>query len=640
MLAALHPDPEARDELFSKLMGPGLLQQAGTPWGVCSFVQASMKNSWCSMQPGSGVCFQTSSGTVPGTPLADLLYQEVQTVFLDGLKKRLRQRGLIAKSCYRQSEAPIPCWADDVAVLMPYCSAEDVVPNLETLVRAADHCSRDTGVRLNYDCGKTEALVFFRGCRSLDVRREYLSCDAPAIPVELSNGETVRVRLVQHYDHLGGRVCHSGSCLDDIKRRAGMTEAVFQRLKKTLLRNPELSSAEKAYLVVSLIVNKFAFGAGLWPLHTQLEERTFRASLMSYFRRSVRPLYGFSSKFLCDDDVCAILDVLSPGQLHRSLLVRQLRVVVLQGPGYLWDTLCDAREWLERAFGALGSVLAVLGLEWHLSAGWLNRLHELQERAEQLRRLPKQYRRKVLRNRATVKDSAFAKARALQDFEKSGGVVLRAPELPECGTFQCAECAQTFKTLAARNAHAARKHGQAAVSTRVAYGTRCEICSREYWTTSRLRRHLENKPGCKAAYDHSDVGAVCVQKACDGAWRPPVATFGPKPFWATQHHLPVVVAPPDAGHSCMRAAEMLGGLVKECGSDVALEKWFGRVLSWMSAFHDEFEGIVTCRQHPWIELLNVAYRLQGSDFVTNEVGIVVPGYKVVADGRHVFIRPR
>ena len=122
LLCALHPDVEMRDALFAQLLGPGLLKSSGTPAGVCNYIRASMKQSWFTMLPGQtgqGDCVRTCTGTVPGTPLADLLYQQVQTVFLDGLRRRLDEHGLTACAIHGSAKAPAPCWADDVAVLMP-----------------------------------------------------------------------------------------------------------------------------------------------------------------------------------------------------------------------------------------------------------------------------------------------------------------------------------------------------------------------------------------------------------------------------------------------------------------------------------------------------------------------------------------
>ena len=74
LLSALHPDPKKQDVLFAMLTGPGLLTKSDTPRGVYSYLQAAMSNSWYTLRPESGICFRTSTGTVPGTPIADLLF--------------------------------------------------------------------------------------------------------------------------------------------------------------------------------------------------------------------------------------------------------------------------------------------------------------------------------------------------------------------------------------------------------------------------------------------------------------------------------------------------------------------------------------------------------------------------------------
>ena len=633
LLHALHPDPNVRDELFATLFGQGLLEAHGTPLGVCGYIRASMKQSWFALQPESGYCFHTSTGTVPGTPLADLLYQEVQTVFLSGLKQKLAEHDIVAKSLHGHSKAPVPCWADDVAVLLPYCTAPEVLPNLSCVAREAEHCSRSTGVRLNFESGKTEALVILRGEGSLSVRRHALTSKEPAIAVVLSNGQEVQLRLVQHYDHLGGRVCHNGTCLADIQRRGRIAEGVFKRLYSTLLRNAELSKTEKLRLLQSLVVRKFLFGSGLWCLRTKAEERALNATIMGFYRRAMRPVLGLSSKHLCDNEVCCLLDALSPLQLHRVELVRQLRVVVLQGPGFLWDTVCEAFDWLNRAFEALEVVLQKIGMDWQLEVGWIARLEQLQLRHEQMKRLPKPFAKKIIDDQAEAHEAALLKAIDLRIFERGHGLIFNVPVSTE-GQFPCQLCERSFRTSSARAAHAYKKHGIQAVCTRLAYGSKCERCGVEYWDTKRLRRHLQIAAECRAAYEGADLDESAEHVECGVAWRPPVAIEGPKPFWCMLKPLL-----PDDGQQVSHedeAAKKLVDLVEHCEGD--LQHWFGKVLSWFASFGRSYEGFVSAKRHPRHALFQIAHSLQTSGFCTFGEDLRVGNFCVSADGVRIFLR--
>ena len=506
------------------------------------------------------------------------------------------------------------------------------------MAQEAEKLSRDTGVLLNFDQGKTEALVLFNGKDSLSMRRAHLTQDEPTVEVVLCCGDTIKLRLVRQYEHLGGRVVHTGSCLPDVKKRARLAEGTFQQLASTLLRNSVLEQGEKVHLLSGLVINKLFFGAGLWSLETNAEERALHAAAMSFYRRSLRPIFGLSSKHLCDEEVCCLLGVLSPRQLHYVAMIRQLRVVILQGPGFLWDVLCEAHVWLKAAFDALSHVLAVLAVDWKLAEGWLDRLTQLQERVVQLQRLPKQFKAAVLKGLLSQRERILLKACEFRIIERNKELIFKIPDIATVGEFECLRCRGKFKTKAALAAHTARRHGIQAASTRLAYGTRCEHCSVEFWSTKRLRRHLSCVASCRACYEEADFARHETISTEETAWRPPASTFGPRPFWACLS--PDLPDPVDADTviPSNAAVRMLHELISACGSNVGVEQFFRSVLVWVRRFGGESEGIVSCHRHPWLDLIELASLLQASNFVTTEDGVRVGAYRAVADGCRIRLR--
>ena len=641
LLTALHPDQQQQDELFSMLMGPGLLSRTDTPSGVCGFLKAAMSASWFSLRPESGLCYRTATGTVPGTPIADLLFQEIQIIFLPGLQQRLQELNLEVKTYSREVAGPMPCWADDLAVLLPFCKACEVVDNLKTVVRTADHWSRNTGIHLNYNAGKSEAVLVFKGEGCEAEKSRYLTAAEPHVSIELTSGKHVSLRLVQGYDHLGGRVCHHGNSLEDLQKRAGLAEAVFTRLKKTLLRNPELMACEKVGLVLSLVLRKFLFGSGMWILETAKDRRAFSARVMSFYRRSVWPIFGVSSQGLTDQEVCALLEVLTPEQVRCLELVRQLRVVVANGSDFLLETVCDAEVWLSSALTALQDMLAQLKLHWGLPTSWKAKLLELKSRVEQLRLLPGRYKREVLRARQGSQQQALSKAARLRDFVKVGGMVFKVPAVRAAGTSWCSLCAAAFKSTAAKASHDAKRHGVRAPSAAAAFGTRCEKCALEYWCTDKLRQHLARSPLCLAVYANSDItecGKLKVRPA--SAWRPVVRTEGPRPFWATLNPKPPaeVVVDADADSQEVAAAMTLCELAESCHSAVTICAWFQRVLAWMAHHHCQYEGIVSRRPHRWHQLLDLAHALQLADFQVPKGSLCSVDFRAWASEGYIFVQ--
>eukprot|EP00439_Symbiodinium_sp_Y106_P045661 s2681_g5.t2 len=267
----------------------------------------------------------------------------------------------------------------------------------------------------------------------------------------------------------------------------------------------------------------------------------------------------------------------------------------MQGRSFLWDTLCDAHDWLVDAFAALDAVLAVVGDPWNLGVAWSEKLESLQARVEQMRQLPRRFIKRILTGRSEAREHAVRKAKALQEFESAGGFVFHVPVLSAGGRFECSECPMSFKTAAAKAAHEANKHGRQALCTQLAFGSRCEVCSKEFWSTRRLRRHLTCVAACRDTYEGSDVKADEVHGRDEAAWRPPVTCYGPRPFWATfaplRSHLENDTVAIAGGPSHEVVAQKLLAIVDECHSGVSLERWFRGILQWMASFRDDFEGV-------------------------------------------------
>ena len=153
------------------------------------------RNSWFSICPYDGSLQATQTGTVPVTPLADILFQFAQSRFMRSLSQRLRDENL-------QTFVMARGGADDVAVFAPMASASMVTPNVCAIAKAAEACSRRTGVELKFDAGTTECVCFFHGAESRRVRMELLASQEPAIPVVLDNGRLVRIRVVEQCVHV------------------------------------------------------------------------------------------------------------------------------------------------------------------------------------------------------------------------------------------------------------------------------------------------------------------------------------------------------------------------------------------------------------------------------------------------------
>ena len=117
--------------------------------------------------------------------------------------------------------------------------------NLTIVTETVERHSHATGAQLNFDKGQTEALCVFRSSGCKRVKQALLQGQDPSIPLMLASGSTTQLRLVDTYTHLGSIVTFLASPVADVRSKLSTARLSFSRLHKTLLRNTELTAAEK-----------------------------------------------------------------------------------------------------------------------------------------------------------------------------------------------------------------------------------------------------------------------------------------------------------------------------------------------------------------------------------------------------------
>ena len=593
LLESLRFTPEQQTALLATLQGAGALERAHVPTALHDFLRSSLQGTWFTMSDGErhSTVIHTQSGTVPGTPLADCLFAFAQADFQHAVQRDIADARLGARLGQHQP-APLPSWADDVAVMLPFCAASEVVPALTTITRVVEHHSRAMGVELNFDQGKTEALCAFRGPGSKAVRRELLHGDQPAISVPLLSGSTVHLRLVESYAHLGSVVSHSASPIGDIRAKTAAALPCLERLRRTLLRNPVLDEKDKVELVRSLIVAKISYGAALWSPRGSQESHACAAAFGNVWRSVFRTITGLSALYLDDDAICAALHTPNPTQFLCTERLRQLGVVVKQGPSFLWQCLIADKDWLEMAFTALRTAQEVCSVDIYppcptdlaASLSWLR------ARLPLLAAIPSRYSRQAKAGYDGARVRAAAKART--ERERQGWLPVTLHLAPRSVEFACSHCNATFSTKAALASHKSSRHKISLVCDSVS-GSACPVCRQEWWTTFRLKEHLRRSKGCRTAWTEADLptanGFEQTGHRANRAWKPPTSFCGPQPFWATLR--PTETQQPtaqDVDAAIRPSASTIEALaVQPANAD--LGKWFARLFATWTEFAAAFE---------------------------------------------------
>ena len=290
-----------KERLFLLMQGPALLERLGVLTSIRELLQSQFTPTWFAIVLEHARVFQSQAGTIPGSPVADILFQFIAHVALDAILATLEDSGLSVKlmtvngNSIERAATPLPTWLDDVAVLIESTSASNVTSEVAQATAIAFESFQMIGVDLNFQPGKSEAIVHFAGQGAKAARHKTMMDDA-TIPVAIGDS-VISLRCVRSYIHLGTAASLSSARIDDIQRRQRLIEAIFKPLSNRLLFNPSLLAREKTRLLQTMVLNKFCHGAGTWMLHTQASYKAFRAAYMGFVRRAVRPIAGFSSKF-------------------------------------------------------------------------------------------------------------------------------------------------------------------------------------------------------------------------------------------------------------------------------------------------------------------------------------------------------
>ena len=286
-------------------------------------------SSWYTALPSQQEIYEAVTGTIPGAPLADLLFQLTFVICLHQVTEELSKVGHCARLPAAQGLSGEPCtnptWMDDVALLLQGAKCTDVAPALAHAASVTQTMLGATGIAMNLLPGKSEGLVVLHGAVARAERhRLFIELDGK---LPFGGERPGLLCLTDCYTHLGVVVGAQCMARKHIERRTKFAELSFLALRRRLLPNPHLSTAEKRELLRSFALGRLTHGLEQWTLEADKDFKAFQTSYMSILRRSVRPIMQCSSTCLRDDQVCAMLRVLTARETHAVALTRSLAQV-------------------------------------------------------------------------------------------------------------------------------------------------------------------------------------------------------------------------------------------------------------------------------------------------------------------------
>ncbi|CAE7348001.1 unnamed protein product [Symbiodinium sp. CCMP2592] len=143
----------------------GVLSALGVSRPSQHVLQQFLTDTWFTTFPTSPVVQSTQVGTVPGAPLADLLFQAIALAALQTIEELMRSERLAAAIHigHNHVTAEPTTWLDDLALLVESSRPAELGAATARAASLAQQCLLLIGVRTNFEPGKTEALLVHRG---------------------------------------------------------------------------------------------------------------------------------------------------------------------------------------------------------------------------------------------------------------------------------------------------------------------------------------------------------------------------------------------------------------------------------------------------------------------------------------------
>ncbi|CAE7464515.1 unnamed protein product [Symbiodinium sp. CCMP2456] len=550
---------EAVSAFLAFLPEGGALATAGVNPATIATLQASMSHTWYTTLLDSEQVYETSKGTVPGAPLADILFQYVFHAAVAALNFLLRRHGLSLGVSYGGCDHTAePCsWLDDLTVIIQADEASTLVDATTKAAQLTHQCMGMIGIEVNYGPNKTEALMLWKGKGSKRARDQVLLDHNGLVPLGLLSDCPRWLRCTDCYAHLGTARATSASASLDVDRRAGLARATYQPLRRRLLRNPELSVKERCNLLFSIVLTSFTYGLGTWPFASESEQRQFASKYMMFLRGACRPILGVPCRRLDIEQTCSLLGALTPQEALIDARVRTFTQVVERGSPFLRALVLSEGTWLNavhKDIGVLGQVLQSPTLLSLQSSQTVDLWEAWTFTSKDTSRLLKRFKRRCIESRQALRDTAWRKASLHQWLSDNGCTFVRTGEVGDpVRSFPCTDCGLCFRSAAACAAHRSALHLHKSPAS-FGFGTACQICRKQYWTRDRLRDHLRRSSRCAMVFEHCDiVEDAPTQKDAKRCALPVADLIGPQPWWATlvpssAKESPPTPTPPTEGH--------------------------------------------------------------------------------------------
>jgi len=475
------------------------------PEALRAFLHDIHKDTWFKLEATSPSSTVTERGTRPGSPMADLGFNLLMSKMMWQIGDKLEGLPAYTQGCQAMGVTIPPLsWVDDLAVPLAVTDPSLLLPAVRDVVAILHETFRSHGMTMNFDGGKSETVIMYRGPGAARYRTELFDTEQQPKLVISTPSHILTMRVVPTYKHLGARFTMDADIALEIQQRASMARQAFEEMKRPLFLNKQIPLKGRLQLYNSLVISRLMYGCPIWA-DVPSSAAKHMDSLVVTHQRRMAGIGFWSEEHMTDEDFRHHLEV-APFRItwacHRLKYLQHIarhgapyhkEILLLefaQKKGWLWEVSIDL-QWMASlvdlpfTFDPSNPQWRLLWDELSLCSRW----KALVGRAE---------RKHILQERI-ARDVDHYHDLIVQELTKFGIDVWQGEDAPgyDDPSFACAHCDKSFSTKQALATHAYRKHAIMSAERPYIQSTHCPGCLRDFHTTWRVQQHLKYHPnGC------------------------------------------------------------------------------------------------------------------------------------------------
>ena len=446
----------------------------------------------------------THRGTRPGSPLADLMFNCYMAGLLKSIQEAMSQDPRLERIAeVTGADFRVIAWVDDITLPMQADTNQELLQMVRDYVHLIAEIMTTHGFHLNYDRGKTEALLTFRG-RDAPAHRRTLFLEEKGqlnVSTEPHDGKPQTLFVTCEYQHLGTKAGQNGRLQGELNHRTGQATQAYHQIRKKILTNKKIQTSRRLQLLESLVLTRLFYNSGSWPQLTNAQYTRLQHMVTSWQRQVVGE--GFwSHKRISDKELRARWHLIDLGtRLARNRLLMAYHLVA-QSKELAWKAAClageeDETSWLyqmRQAMDWMATLHPTFVPQDHALWNHDQLTHWFEATATNG---PTMIRRRTKKH--TLQESTMAEVVALHEeahelFEQNGfkpHVLDATREREPAEEHHCRQCNKAFKTHQGLTVHRWKKHAVYSEERTYMTSAVCPGCATYYWSAQRLQQHLK-----------------------------------------------------------------------------------------------------------------------------------------------------